>query len=203
MIVYSVWSAFCAFRAHEPDTNITFEFLPEKIIKPDTKFLDSIQGAIEKIWKDTTSAPSEKSQGRAKRKGKAEERSFKQEGMAEGNQYTKELKSAYRLVTSRGLKRTFHCELQLLEIPRDERYHLPLATEPGKERKESIYQYLACSKRSYFLCWSILRKLQYSTRNTHGKLRVNCAFPFTPSSICQMQVLDVVKEIHIRLRENL
>lgn len=195
----SALCAFHTFQSVEPETRIALEFLPRiDIDNPHTQSLNSVQNSIKNIWRNTTLPEQDPNQAPA-------ERSFKEEAnWSNADPYVKDLWNAYETIMLKGLGRRFHCELQLLEIPEDPYYKLPSTTESGETCREDLFPYFGCSKRSCFLCWSILRKLHYSTMDTHGKLRANCAFPFTSlTPYSRIQVSDVIKDVYKRLRQNL
>ncbi|KAF2670996.1 hypothetical protein BT63DRAFT_423257 [Microthyrium microscopicum] len=81
-------------------------------------------------------------------------------------------------VDKRYFDRLFHCELQVLRlhgtVALDSVDGLTRVSEDGVWK---LLRYVGCSKLSCFFCWEVLRSCGFYTRNTHGKLCANCAFP--------------------------
>lgn len=79
-----------------------------------------------------------------------------------------DLRTALNCIRSNSIAPKFHCELQLLNI---------LPRWPEKDERQKHYGYFGCSKLSCFTCWCVLRSQGFSTKNTHGTLHHQVAFP--------------------------
>ena len=96
---------------------------------------------------------------------------------ARENTHKKNFKVAHQKVNELGgIQRQTHCEMQFARFESD----VPQTTwafSPRQITKGCLLQYIGCSKYSCFLCWNFIGALGLHTRNTHGQLRCNCAFP--------------------------
>ncbi|KAL1874471.1 hypothetical protein Daus18300_003489 [Diaporthe australafricana] len=69
----------------------------------------------------------------------------------------------------------FHCELQLLTMAQGvDKGH---RSKDPQVKDRPLYDYFGCSKLSCFTCWEVLKSQGFSTKNTHGVLYRQVAFP--------------------------
>jgi OTT_1508-like deaminase len=156
----AVWNAFKEFRRWSingqdqstPILKLSFRFMPEAQLKPSISVQNIFQ--IFRGWaKDSSYLP-----------------------------VHDEVSKLKKLLHPKGFSRRVHCELQLLRL----HGKVELLTEHGELESRKLsdpgiwaldIKYIGSSKNACYLCWSILRSLDFCTKGTHGKLYSGCGFP--------------------------
>lgn len=157
----SIWNAFSQFHKDHPKLKLCFRVLDSPVVTPlsTSKLGRAIEDWWERWWEKHShefETDDHGSKPRDNLKKTLRQRSESGVGFAK-----KLYKARCRVLELEGrFDRLVHCELQLLNIP-----------------EVKLDPYFGCSKLSCYFCWELLQSLNFSTRNTHGKMYPYCAFP--------------------------
>jgi hypothetical protein len=203
--IRSVWKAFAEFASEHPNLKISFKFLPKPPTMDKVKS-QPLERRLIKWLRLELELLDEKSLQRTDNElvKIAKAMSIKEKATREANNSRKvftlveKLSMALDHLRNFG-PRAFHCELQLLQIPY---FHTKAQDEPkvASNEYQFLEAYFGCSKLSCYTCWEILKAVGHTTRNTHGKLRYNCAFPLmNTSDLTKSEVLACLGKMTKRL----